>query len=59
MEYCRWMQQDKDAAWQSYLTFCRKTGSMDFPHLVKAAGLDDPFAEGTLCSLIGWLQDQI
>lgn len=59
LEYCRWMQQDKDAAWQSYLTFCRKTGSMDFPHLVKAAGLDDPFAEGTLCSLIGWLQDQI
>ena len=26
LEYYRWMESDKNAAWNSYLDFCRKTG---------------------------------
>jgi len=59
LEYCRWMEQDKEAAWKSYLDFCRKTGSDHFPGLAKSAGLDDPFAENTLKELAGWVKARL
>ncbi|MDO5422560.1 MAG: M3 family oligoendopeptidase [Eubacteriales bacterium] len=57
LEYCRWMKEDREEAWQSYLTFCRLTGEMSFPELVRAAGLSGPFAEKTMKELAGWLTD--
>ncbi len=59
LEYLRWMSDDRDAAWRSYLRFCRQTGTASFPELVRQAGLDDPFREGTLCELIDWLQTRL
>ncbi len=59
LEYDRWKDRDFDGAWQSYLQFCRQTGEKSFPELVRDAGLDDPFAEGTLHTLIDWLQTQL
>lgn len=56
LEYYRWMESDKDAAWNSYLDFCRRTGGDSFPNLAKAAGLDDPFAEKTLRELAEWVR---
>ena len=56
LQYCQWMHQDFSAAWQSYLEFCRRTGSLTFPELVWEAGLKDPFAEDTLSGLVDWLR---
>lgn len=58
LEYYRWMKQDFDGAWKSYLTFCHKTGYLNFPETVKAAGLGDPFEEESLRDLIVWLRTQ-
>lgn len=59
LEYFRWMKQDREAAWQSYLTFCRKTGTENFTELIVHAGLDNPFLEGTVRDLITCLQTQL
>lgn len=59
LEYYHWAGGDREAAWQSYLTFCRKTGTESFPRLVLDAGLKDPFAEGTLRDLVEWLRTQL
>lgn len=59
LEYCRWMEQDREAAWNSYLDFCRSTGSDSFPDLARAAGLDDPFGEKTLKELAEWVGAQL
>lgn len=59
LQYLRWMDEDRGGAWQSYLAFCRQTGTQSFPQLVRSAGLDDPFQEGTLCQLIDWLQTRL
>ena len=56
LQYCQWMHQDRSAAWQSYLDFCRRTGALTFPELVREAGLKDPFAEDTLSGLVDWLR---
>ncbi len=55
LEYYRWADEDRSAAWSSYLDFCRSTGNDSFPKLAKAAGLDDPFAEETLKGLADWI----
>lgn len=59
LEYYRWMTEDFSAAWQSYLSFCRQTGNMNFTELVHHADLDNPFKEGTLKNLIDWLQSKL
>lgn len=56
LEYYHWAGEDRKAAWQSYLMFCRKTGTESFPRLVADAGLKDPFAEETIQELAQWLQ---
>lgn len=59
LEYARWMDEDKDGAWQSYLRFCRASGNMNFPEALKAAGLESPFEEGCLTHLVDWLQKRL
>lgn len=59
LQYYRWMKEDFDGAWKSYLTFCQKTGYLNFPETVKAAGLGNPFEEESLEKLIIWLQKQL
>lgn len=56
LEYLHWMKKDTSAAWQSYLTFCKQTGTKSFPQLIKAAGLKNPFEEGTVRELADWLK---
>ncbi|MGN0378373.1 MAG: M3 family oligoendopeptidase [Butyrivibrio sp.] len=52
LEYLSWMKVDRDAAWQSYLAFCRNTGTEDFKTLTEHAGLGSPFAEGTMEKMV-------
>ncbi len=53
--YYRWMHEDPGASWQSYLRLCKESGTMDFPSLVKGAGLGSPFEEETLRKLSEWM----
>lgn len=59
LEYYRFMEEDQEGAWQSYLSFCRQTGSMSFPELVQAAGLPGLFEEETMGNLAAWLEKQL
>ena len=45
--------------WQSYLTFLRASGSCNFPEAIRAAGLENPFAEACLNKLLDWLQSRL
>lgn len=58
LEYYQWMNDDFDGAWKSYLTFCEKSGNLNFPETIKAAGLGNPFEEASLKNLMDWLQMQ-
>lgn len=48
MQFWKKASEDKDAAWNDYLRLCKAGGSASFTELVKLAGLDSPFADGTL-----------
>ena len=59
LQYARLMSEDADAAWQSYMAFCRASGSQSFPEALRTAGLESPFAPGSLSTLMNWLQTQL
>ena len=42
---------DKKDAWRRYLALVGEAGGKTYPGLVAAAGLDSPFAPGTLAKL--------
>ncbi|RDB33188.1 M3 family oligoendopeptidase [Exiguobacterium sp. RIT594] len=47
-QFYAWMEQDREAAWKSYLELCKAGGSESFLTLVERAGLKSPFAPGTV-----------
>ncbi|MCQ2011540.1 M3 family oligoendopeptidase [Sporolactobacillus sp. STSJ-5] len=61
-EFWKKSQEDYDAAWKDYLNLCKQGGSRSFLELVKTAGLESPFKEGCVESVVhavtDWL-DQI
>ena len=59
LEYCRWMSEDPQGAWKSYLAFCDASGNMNFPEALQAAGLKSPFAADGLKDLMSWLPTQL
>ncbi|MGM9592911.1 MAG: M3 family oligoendopeptidase [Candidatus Onthomonas sp.] len=59
LQYYRWMTEDPDGAWKSYLTFCRASGNVNFPEAVQAAGLKSPFEADSLKDLMDWLQTRL
>lgn len=46
------MLNDRNAAWQDYMTLCRLGGSRGYFALLDAANLANPFSEGTLRSVV-------
>ena len=52
MQYWAWMQEDYASAWQSYLKLCKAGGTRTFTGLLKYAGLDSPFVEGTMKKIL-------
>lgn len=41
-------RENKEKAWEDYLRLCKAGGSLPFLELVKLAGLDNPFIDGTI-----------
>ncbi|WJH35887.1 M3 family oligoendopeptidase [Paenibacillus sp. CC-CFT747] len=56
LQYWTRANEDRAAAWSSYLTLCRAGGSDSFDALVKLAGLRSPFEEGSVSSIIGGIR---
>lgn len=52
LQYKVWMDQDYNAAWNSYLTLCKLSASDFFPGLMSAAGLRNPFEDGCLAYIV-------
>ena len=50
-QYFIWNQKDPKAAWQSYLTACRRAGRVPFTALLKECGLNNPFVPGTIAQI--------
>ena len=48
LQFLARMQQDQQAAWETYRRYTDLGGSMTFTELLKAAGLDSPFEEKCL-----------
>ena len=59
LQYRRWMDEDPEGAWQSYLTFCRASGNCNFPEALRAAGLESPFDPEGLKDLMDWLRTRL
>lgn len=59
LQYYRWMNENPEEAWRSYLTFCHASGNQNFPEALKTAGLNSPFAEDGLKDLMNWLQTRL
>ncbi|MCI3919212.1 M3 family oligoendopeptidase [Paenibacillus sp. TRM 82003] len=53
LQYWKRMNDDRGAAWDSYVTLCRAGGSEPFTELVRLAGLRSPFEDGCVSSVIG------
>jgi len=50
-------QKDPGSAWQRYLKLCQLGGSQSFLSLIKSAGLDNPFEEGTIKQIVAPLTE--
>jgi oligoendopeptidase F len=59
LEFYRMAQTQPEETWQSYLTFCRKTGELNFSQLLEQAGLGSPFEEASIKELADWLEGQL
>lgn len=46
------MQEDYQAAWKDYLNLCKAGGSMSFLKLVELAGLQSPFEDGAVETVV-------
>jgi len=49
-------RENRQQAWNDYLTLCQQGGSKSFTELVKVAGLISPFEEGCVQSVIGEIE---
>ena len=48
VQYRIWMEDNKDAAWKSYIDLLKKAGKRRFTDLVAEAGLKSPFENGCM-----------
>ena len=58
-QYKIMMDQDYKGAWESYLKLCRLSASDFYPNLLRAAGLQVPFEEGCIESLVRELEKRL
>lgn len=56
-----WVKNNEshEAAWESYYKLCKQGGSKSFLELVKVAGLDNPFVDGTVKRVANHLVDYL
>ena len=53
------MRQDRESAWNDYLKLCRAGGSRGYFELLEYAGLENPFAEGTVEKVIAGVKEAV
>ena len=53
------MRENREEAWRDYLKLCRAGGSRGYFELLEYAGLDNPFAEGTVEKVIAGVKEAI
>ena len=58
-EYKAWMDKDYKRAWESYLKLCRMSASKFHTELLKEAGIDSPFADGTIGKIVENLEKEV
>lgn len=51
-QYKIWMDQDYKAAWDSYMKLCGLSASAFFPELMKEVGLETPFTEECIRTIV-------
>ncbi|CAN7453077.1 M3 family oligoendopeptidase [Rossellomorea sp. LjRoot5] len=51
-QFWKKMNEDREGAWDDYVSLCKLGGSRSFTALVEAAHLDSPFQEGTVKKVI-------
>ncbi|MCR8849152.1 M3 family oligoendopeptidase [Rossellomorea sp. SC111] len=51
-QFWKKMNEDREGAWDDYVSLCKLGGSRSFTALVEAAHLDSPFQEGTVEKVI-------
>lgn len=51
------MREDRESAWEDYLRLCKAGGSKSFLDLVELAGLNNPFVDGTIKSVVKPLKE--
>ena len=59
MQYKVWMDEDYKAAWDSYLKLCRLSASDFYRNELKAVGLQSPFEDGTIRTLVENLEKKV
>lgn len=59
LQFAERMSEDREQAWQRYLTFCHASGNQSFPEALDTAGLENPFAPNSLGNLMNWLQTRL
>ncbi len=59
LQYKVWMDEDFDAAWESYLKLCRLSASDFFTNMIKEVGLMSPFEPGCLKNIAEKLEKYV
>lgn len=59
LQYFLWDRKDHEAAWNSYLKLCKRSGRVPFTKLLPEAGLKDPFKEGCIASITPELEEYL
>ncbi len=54
LQYWKWSEQDRDAAFTSYLKICDIGGSQSFLDIVASGGLVSPFQQGCLKDIVDY-----
>jgi M3 family oligoendopeptidase len=52
LQYRVWMEEDRKAAWESYLALSKKGGTKRLTDLIAEAGLKSPFEEGCMETIV-------
>ena len=59
LQYKVWMDEDFEAAWESYLKLCRLSASDFYTNMIKEAGLMSPFEPGCLKNIVEKLEKYV
>lgn len=59
LQYKAMMDENFDAAWESYLKLCKLSASDFFTNLVDAVGLENPFKDGCIKKVVAKLEETL